>query len=139
MPDLLAKGVAVTVGVLLAMVIGILVFTSRPPADATVVTAEFDNAFPLIEGMYVRVDGAIAGSVGTITVNDRAVDAHVHALDQREGVVELSRYHRRVGRRPRGEDEDPDHHREQYADGDRDTLCEQIRHQPPSSPLLASA
>ena len=71
MPDLLAKGVAVTVGVLLAIVIGILVFTSRPPASATVVTAEFDNAFPLIEGMYVRVDGAIAGSVGTIEVNDR--------------------------------------------------------------------
>ena len=71
MPDLLAKGVAVTVGVLLAIVIGILIFTSRPPASATVVTAEFDNAFPLIEGMYVRVDGAIAGSVGTIEVNDR--------------------------------------------------------------------
>lgn len=71
MPDLLAKGVAVTVGVLLAIVIGILVVTSRPPASATVVTAEFDNAFPLIEGMYVRVDGAIAGSVGTIEVNDR--------------------------------------------------------------------
>jgi virulence factor Mce-like protein len=71
MPDLLAKGVAVTVGVLLAIVVGILVVTSRPPAGATEVTAEFDNAFPLIEGMYVRVDGAIAGSVGTIEVNDR--------------------------------------------------------------------
>lgn len=71
MPDLLAKGVAVTVGVLLAALIAILVFTSRPPAGATQVTAEFDNAFPLIEGMYVRVDGAIAGSVGSIEVNDR--------------------------------------------------------------------
>jgi ABC-type transporter Mla subunit MlaD len=70
MSDLLAKGVAVTVAVLLAGVIGILVFTSRPPAGAQTVVAEFDNAFPLIEGMYVRVDGAIAGSVGTIEVND---------------------------------------------------------------------
>jgi ABC-type transporter Mla subunit MlaD len=70
MPDLLAKGVAVTVAALLAIVIGILVVTSRPPAGAQTVTAEFDNAFPLIEGMYVRVDGAIAGSVGSIDVND---------------------------------------------------------------------
>ncbi len=53
------------------IVIGVLYFTSRPPAGANEVTAEFDNAFPLIEGMYVRVDGAIAGSVGKITVNDR--------------------------------------------------------------------
>lgn len=71
MPDLLAKGVAITVAALLAIVVGILVFTSRPPAGAQTVTAEFDNAFPLIEGMYVRVDGAIAGSVGSIEVNER--------------------------------------------------------------------
>ena len=71
MPDALAKGSAVIVGGLLAIVIGILVFTSRPPVGANEVVAEFDDAFPLIEGMYVRVDGAIAGSVGPIEVNDR--------------------------------------------------------------------
>ncbi len=71
MPDLLAKGVALTVAALLLIVVGVLYFTSRPPAGANEVTAEFDNAFPLIEGMYVRVDGAIAGSVGKITVNDQ--------------------------------------------------------------------
>ncbi len=44
-------------------------------------TAEFDNAFPLIEGMYVRVDGAIAGTVGKITVNDRGNADVVLRLD----------------------------------------------------------
>ena len=71
MNDLLAKGVAATVAVLLLAVVGILVFTSRPSSGAEQVVAEFDDAFPLIEGMHVRVDGAIAGSVGTIEVNDR--------------------------------------------------------------------
>src|SRR5512139_802981 len=71
MPEGLAKGVAVTVAVLLTVVVAVLVVTSRPPGGANTVTAEFDNAFPLIEGMYVRVDGAIAGTVGNIEVNDR--------------------------------------------------------------------
>lgn len=71
MNELLAKSVAVTVGLLLLLVVAILFFTSRPSAGARVVTAEFDDAFPLIEGMYVRVDGAIAGTVGEIEVNDR--------------------------------------------------------------------
>ncbi len=71
MPDALAKGTAVIVGVLLALAIAILVITSRPPAGAGQVPAEFDTAFPLVEGMHVRVDGALAGSVGDIEVNDR--------------------------------------------------------------------
>ena len=70
MPDALAKASTALVAGLLVMVIGILVVTSRPPAGANEVVAEFDDAFPLIEGMYVRVDGAIAGSVGPIEVND---------------------------------------------------------------------
>ena len=71
MPDQLAKATAAIVAGLLVVVIGILVVTSRPPAGANEVVAEFDDAFPLIEGMYVRVDGAIAGSVGPIEVNDQ--------------------------------------------------------------------
>ncbi len=70
MPDQLAKATAAIVAGLLVAVIGILVFTSRPPVGANEVVAEFDDAFPLIEGMYVRVDGAIAGSVGPIEVNE---------------------------------------------------------------------
>ncbi len=71
MPDQLARATAAIVAGLLVAVIGILVVTSRPPAGANEVVAEFDDAFPLIEGMYVRVDGAIAGSVGPIEVNDQ--------------------------------------------------------------------
>lgn len=71
MPDILAKGTAVVIAFLLAAAIGILVFTSGPRPGARQVTAEFNDAFPLIEGMHVRVDGAIAGSVGQIEVNDR--------------------------------------------------------------------
>jgi virulence factor Mce-like protein len=71
MPDVLAKGVAATVAALLAIVVAILLVTSSPTTSGAVVTAEFDDAFPLIEGMHVRVDGAIAGTVGAIEVNDR--------------------------------------------------------------------
>lgn len=71
MSDLLAKGIAATIFGMLLMVIAILVVTSKPTGASRTVVAEFDDAFPLIEGMYVRVDGAIAGSVGKIDVNDR--------------------------------------------------------------------
>lgn len=71
MPDLLARGMAAMVAGLLAVAVAALVITSQPPAGSQVVNAEFDDAYPLIEGMHVRVDGAIAGSVGDIEVNDR--------------------------------------------------------------------
>ncbi len=85
MPDLLAKGVAVTVAFLLVAVCAILVITSRPSTSGTQVRAEFDDAFPLIEGMYVRVDGANAGSVGKIEVNDEGnADVTLHLNDSIE-------------------------------------------------------
>jgi phospholipid/cholesterol/gamma-HCH transport system substrate-binding protein len=71
MPDILARGTAVIVAGLLAVAVAALFVTSRPPSGADEVKAEFDSAFPLVEGMHVRVDGAIAGSVGEIEVNDR--------------------------------------------------------------------
>ena len=55
--------------------------TSRPPSGTQEVVAEFRNAFPLIEGMHVRVDGAIAGSVGTIEVNDEGLAAVTLLVD----------------------------------------------------------
>ena len=64
---------------------------------------------------------------------DRAVDPDVHALDQREGVVELRLDLVGAGRRPRGEDEDADDDDEQERDGHGDALGEQIGHQSPSS------
>ena len=75
MPDVVAKTMAVISAVLLALAIAILYVTSRPPSGTQEVVAEFRNAFPLIEGMHVRVDGAIAGSVGTIEVNDEGLAA----------------------------------------------------------------
>ena len=32
--------------------------------------AEFEDVYPLLPGMHVRVDGAIAGSVGEIEITD---------------------------------------------------------------------
>lgn len=70
MPDVLAKTMAVVCGFLLVAAAAILYVTSRPAAGAQQVTVEFQDAFPLLEGMYVRVDGSIAGSVGPIEVAD---------------------------------------------------------------------
>jgi len=71
MPDLLAKGTAAAVAALLVLSVGFLVYSSQPKAGAKEVKAEFDSAFPLVEGMHVRVDGAIAGSAASIEVNDQ--------------------------------------------------------------------
>jgi virulence factor Mce-like protein len=68
--SVLAKTMFVVVALLLGTVFAVLYVTSRPPAGAQQVVAEFRNSFPLLEGMHVRVEGAIAGSVGPIEVAD---------------------------------------------------------------------
>ena len=73
MADVVAKAMAVIVAALLGIAIAAMYVTSRPPSGTQQVVAEFRNAFPLIEGMHVRVGGAIAGSVGKIEVNDEGV------------------------------------------------------------------
>jgi ABC-type transporter Mla subunit MlaD len=73
MPDVVAKAMAVVTGVLLVVVLGVLVITSRPPAGTRNVVAEFRDAFPILEGMQVRTDGAISGSIGKISVDDRGL------------------------------------------------------------------
>lgn len=70
MPDIVAKTMAVLCGALLAGVIAVLYVTSRPAVGANEVVAEFQDAFPILEGMYVRVDGSTAGSVGPVEVSD---------------------------------------------------------------------
>ncbi len=70
MPDVVAKTMAVISGALLLATCAVLYVTSRPQAGANKVVAEFQDAFPILEGMFVRVDGAIAGSVGTVQVTD---------------------------------------------------------------------
>lgn len=68
MPDVVAKAMAVITGLLLVIVLAILYVTSRPPAGTQQIVAEFRDAFPAIEGMQVRTDGAVSGSTGKIGV-----------------------------------------------------------------------
>jgi ABC-type transporter Mla subunit MlaD len=64
---------AVITGVLLVAVLGILYVTSRPPSSVRQVVAEFRDAFPMIEGMQLRSDGAVSGSIGKIRVDDKGL------------------------------------------------------------------
>src|SRR5690606_39370240 len=68
----LAKVVLALSAVLLAAVVATLVVTSKPAGGREVVV-EFRDAFRLMEGMHVRVDGAIAGSVGSVEVSDEGL------------------------------------------------------------------
>ncbi len=70
MPDVVAKAMALISALLLVSVLALLYVTSRPPAGTREVVAEFRDAFPMLEGMQVRSEGAIAGSVGKIRLND---------------------------------------------------------------------
>ncbi len=66
----------VMLGVTLALLLpalAFLYFSSRPSPNQDQVVAQFEDAFPLVEGMNVRVNGAIAGSVGKISVNDEGL------------------------------------------------------------------
>jgi virulence factor Mce-like protein len=68
--DVLAKLVAATTAFLLVVALGALWLTSHSGGSGATVTAEFDDVYPLLPGMYVRVDGAIAGTVGDIEISD---------------------------------------------------------------------
>jgi ABC-type transporter Mla subunit MlaD len=54
-------------------VLAILYVGSEPPSGTREIVAEFRDAFPTIEGMQVRTDGAISGSIGKIRVDDRGL------------------------------------------------------------------
>jgi virulence factor Mce-like protein len=71
MMDVMARITAVFIGLLLLAAVATLWITSHPGVRGTEVNAEFDDVYPLLPGMHVRVDGAIAGSVGAIEVTDR--------------------------------------------------------------------
>ncbi len=71
MNELMARLVAITTAVLLAGTIAAVYISSHPGASGTSVKAEFDDVYPLLPGMHVRVDGAIAGSVGDIEITDQ--------------------------------------------------------------------
>ncbi len=82
MPDVVAKTMAFICGALLVATCAVLYVTSRPQAGANEVVAEFQDAFPILEGMYVRVDGAIAGSVGPVEVTDDGLAEVTLILDE---------------------------------------------------------
>jgi phospholipid/cholesterol/gamma-HCH transport system substrate-binding protein len=70
MTDVMARITAVFIAILLAAAVAILWITSHPGVRGTEVKAEFDDVYPLLPGMHVRVDGAIAGTVGDIELSD---------------------------------------------------------------------
>ncbi len=70
MSDAMARLVAVFSALLLAVAIAALWWTSQPSSGGATVRAEFDDVYPLLPGMHVRVDGAIAGEVASIEVAD---------------------------------------------------------------------
>lgn len=71
MSDLMARLSAIT-SVVLAIAAGVVLYvTSHPGLDATAVEAEFEDAYPLLEGMHVRQYGAVAGTVAEIEVTEK--------------------------------------------------------------------
>ena len=67
----MARIVAVFSALLLVATLVTVWVTSHPSASGTEVRAEFDDVYPLLPGMHVRIDGAIAGSVGDIEITDQ--------------------------------------------------------------------
>ncbi len=73
MTDSVARVMFVVTVLLVVPTLAFLYLSSRPSPGEGQVVAQFEDAFPLVEGMNVRVGGAIAGSVGKISVNDDGV------------------------------------------------------------------
>jgi virulence factor Mce-like protein len=70
MSDLMAKLSAVASAALLVIGLLALWVSSKPGASGATVRAQFEDVYPLLPGMHVRVDGAIAGAVAEIEVSD---------------------------------------------------------------------
>ena len=85
MTDAVARVMFVVTLLLVVPTLGFLYLSSRPSPNKGQVVAQFEDAFPLIEGMNVRVGGAIAGSVGRINVSDDGLAEVMLVLD--EGVA----------------------------------------------------
>ncbi len=85
MTDLMARLVAVFSALLLVAVLATVWITSHPSVSGTTARAEFDDVYPLLPGMHVRIDGAIAGSVGDIEITDRGTA--LVAMELNEGTA----------------------------------------------------
>jgi phospholipid/cholesterol/gamma-HCH transport system substrate-binding protein len=66
----MARLVAATCAFLLVSVLAIVYVTSNPGISGTQVKAEFEDTFPLLPGMHVRVYGAVAGSVDDVELTE---------------------------------------------------------------------
>ncbi len=66
----MAKLSAAASAFLIAAAVVILWVTSHPGAGATTVKAEFEDAFPILAGMNVRMSGAVAGSVREVELTE---------------------------------------------------------------------
>lgn len=82
MNDTIAKLSTAALIVLLTITVAVLYITSQPKAGSTEVTAEFEDAYPLLEGMNVREFGAVAGSISNIELSDRGTVLIKMALNQ---------------------------------------------------------
>ena len=71
MSDLLARISALAVFATAAIALLALFFTSGTGLRGTEVSAEFEDAFPLLPGMNVRVSGAVAGTVKSVELTDQ--------------------------------------------------------------------
>jgi virulence factor Mce-like protein len=67
---LMARLVAVATACLLAATVAVLYVTSNPGISGSAVKAEFEDTFPLLPGMHVRVFGAVAGSVDDVELTE---------------------------------------------------------------------
>ena len=78
MTDLIARVTAIATAFLAVVAVAALYVTSRPDVlhGGSAVGAQFEDAYPLLEGMHVRVDGAVAGTVKDIALGDDG-NAHV--------------------------------------------------------------
>jgi virulence factor Mce-like protein len=68
--DTTARLQAIASAAVLAIALAVLYVTSHPGLGGTSVKAEFEDAYPLLEGMHVRVSGAIAGSANVVELTD---------------------------------------------------------------------
>jgi len=75
---LIARATALATVALAVVAVVALYVTSRPDVlrGGTEVNAAFEDAYPLLEGMHVRVDGAVAGTVKEIELGDDG-NAHI--------------------------------------------------------------
>lgn len=70
MTDRIARLSAFTVAFLAVACLAVLYVTSHPGLKGTEAQAEFEDAYPLLPGMHVRVSGAIAGTTRDVELTD---------------------------------------------------------------------